>query len=115
MLTIREAVPWSPRTIVRIIYAQSFSTSPIPEYRSLSASEREHQVQSRSTFQLALLTCFVVPTIEAGQQRPNKDVHLEVSCSMTDSCFPPKMSLCCTGGIPSFSSTRSLIRDTWTH
>lgn len=28
-------------------------------------------------------------------------------------CFPPKMSRCWTGGMPSFSSTRSFIRDTW--
>jgi len=28
-------------------------------------------------------------------------------------CFPPKINLCCTGGIPSFSSTFSLICDTY--
>ena len=28
-------------------------------------------------------------------------------------CFPPKMRRCWTGGMPSFSSTRSLIRDTF--
>ncbi len=28
-------------------------------------------------------------------------------------CLPPKMSLCCGGGIPSFSSTLSLILSIW--
>lgn len=31
----------------------------------------------------------------------------------TNICFPPKINLCCAGGMPSFSSTLSLIRATW--
>ena len=27
-------------------------------------------------------------------------------------CFPPKINLCCTGGMPSFSSTLSFMRET---
>lgn len=31
----------------------------------------------------------------------------------TNICFPPNINLCCTGGMPSFSSTRSFMRDTY--
>lgn len=30
----------------------------------------------------------------------------------THICLPPKIRRCCTGGMPSFSSTRSFMRDT---
>jgi hypothetical protein len=36
----------------------------------------------------------------------------EIGKRRTYICFPPKINLCCTGGIPSFSSTFSLICDT---
>jgi len=36
----------------------------------------------------------------------------EIRKRRTYICFPPKINLCCTGGIPSFSSTFSLICDT---
>lgn len=35
-----------------------------------------------------------------------------LSSSCTYICLPPKMRRCCAGGMPSFSSTRSLMRET---
>jgi hypothetical protein len=40
-----------------------------------------------------------------GRRRNKKESYI---------CFPPKINRCCTGGIPSFSSTFSLICDTFT-
>jgi hypothetical protein len=68
-------------------------------------------MQCRATFEVVVLGGLVIGPTEQGEtvspwyQR----------CSKLDTyiCFPPKINRCWTGGIPSFSSTRSFIRDTW--
>ena len=91
-----------------------------------ASSQSQHEMQSRSTLKVVLGRCFVVrPSFTVSslllrsrlfsllQSCPSK-AQTPVTRQRDDTyiCFPPKIRRCCTGGMPSFSSTRSLILDT---
>lgn len=57
----------------------------------------------------------VCDTMEGQRCDRQGRISVEVSAGNggTYICFPPKIRRCCTGGMPSFSSTFSLIAETW--
>jgi len=80
--------------------------------RSSSSTESKDQMESGATFELVFASGLVVVPVH---------LMLSVVCSSsltswmvlrTYICLPPKMRRCCAGGMPSFSSTRSLMRET---
>lgn len=89
-----------------------FDTESSPMVTLVTTStERQHQMQHGTTLNLVILSGFVVvPTKWSKILTPI--LNPSPKYASTHICLPEKMSRCCCGGMPSFSSTRSLIRST---
>ena len=78
-------------------------------HRIASSTQRKDKVESGAALEVVFRSCLVV--------RPNEEdvsvVRGYCRGVVAYICLPPKISRCCTGGMPSFSSTRSFIRETW--
>jgi hypothetical protein len=71
-------------------------------------------MQSGAALELVLACGLVIVPVRPYNQscvRRLPCIHL-LNGSCTYICLPPKIKRCCAGGMPSFSSTRSLMRET---